>query len=232
VESFFSELGTSFARNQVPGKFATKQLSPLQAEHVVGADQLYVQKVSVTVGGRNFSSDYKTLRPNAGGKGSRKGGFGATGDWDDPLLLDLGWSLVQLCAEIPAGVLMFFPSYSFLRKVSQLWKLPMYTATSGKWQGLTVHQALTSEKNYVLEEDTKMDVEQLKQLYNHKIEVPPPPHRDFFCAFALSPRVVFPTGGAAILHEFTTQAAKPKRRDFSVFRSHRTSRWCMRVCSR
>lgn len=155
VESFFTELGEDFATRQVGGRFARQTLSPLEATHVIGRDQLLIQRVSQTLGGQNFKSDYATLH---------KGGSGNT--WDDALLVDLGWSLVQLCKSVPGGVLIFLPSYTVLKKLRALWRLPI---SSHQDTGRTVCEGFLDAKDALIEEESEVDIEVLKARYNAEI---------------------------------------------------------------
>jgi len=154
VESFFTELGDTFAERQVSGKYMAQPLSPLEAAHVIDASQLLVQKISHTVNRRVFSTEFKTLRP---------GGLG----WNEELLIDLGWSIVHLTKKIPGGVLVFLPSYGMLKKVSDLWRSlgsRVYAV------GPTVYEALVAAKHYVLEENAKTDIDELKRTYTDQVD--------------------------------------------------------------
>ncbi|CAD7926345.1 unnamed protein product [Amoebophrya sp. A120] len=157
VESFFSELGQDFADRQVTGKFLSRCLSPLEAEHVIGPEQLLVQKMSVVGSGnrlQRFSSDYNTIRK--------------AGNWNEPLLRDLGLSLVKMCSDIPGGVLIFFPSYTFLNKIAGFWRSNF--GRCPELQNQTIWDALEQTKKNIVKEESALDIEELKAQYSNYIE--------------------------------------------------------------
>eukprot|EP00397_Hematodinium_sp_SG-2012_P002206 GEMP01002212.1.p1 GENE.GEMP01002212.1~~GEMP01002212.1.p1 ORF type:complete len:1097 (+),score=281.47 GEMP01002212.1:490-3291(+) len=150
AESFFSELGENFGKNQIVGKFAGRILSPLEADHVVEPNQLFLQKISsVMVNSREmrFTNIQREIRKN--------------GQWDDDILCGLGRSLVKLLEAIPEGVLVFFPSYTMLGKVEALWQSPRSKA---QYQN-TVWEALLRAKGTIVVEESSKDIEELKEEY-------------------------------------------------------------------
>lgn len=93
IDSFYSELGPSFS----------KRLSHiLQADHVIGKDQLKVCFLSSLSDKDDHNQEAKFVYAN----------------WSRPdFLTALGYTILQLITSIPNGVLVFVPKYSLLTDV-------------------------------------------------------------------------------------------------------------------
>lgn len=84
------------------------------------------------------------------GPGGKEKGFEFTfknrGNGD--MMDELGRALLNICTIVPDGVVVFFPSYSFLETVAQHWSLPPMSSTSGNsiWQRLEGKKSLFREK--------------------------------------------------------------------------------------
>ena len=77
----------------------------LENDHVIQPDQICVRVLGKGVSGKELSSKY--------------------GRRDDPeYITELGNSLASLCTHIPAGVLLFFPSYSAMQTCVEKWGGP------------------------------------------------------------------------------------------------------------
>jgi chromosome transmission fidelity protein 1 len=61
---------------------------------------------------------------------------------------ELGRTLLNICTIVPDGVVVFFPSYSFLDTIAKRWSLPPPSSTSGNsiWQRLEGKKAMFREK--------------------------------------------------------------------------------------
>ena len=40
---------------------------------------------------------------------------------DLSMILDLGWSIADVCSKVLGGILVFFPSYSMMTKYHEIW---------------------------------------------------------------------------------------------------------------
>lgn len=75
----------------------------LECDHVVGPDQFVAAVLTHGVGGGELVATYRNTQT--------------------PAFLDtLGRTIAALCADIPAGVLVFMPSYALLRAASTRWR--------------------------------------------------------------------------------------------------------------
>jgi len=84
----------------------------LENDHVIQPDQICVRVLGKGVSGKELSSKY--------------------GRRDDPeYITELGNSLASLCTHIPAGVLLFFPSYSAMQNCVEKWGGPSSERFSG-----------------------------------------------------------------------------------------------------
>ena len=84
----------------------------LENDHVIQPDQICVRVLGKGVSGKELSSKY--------------------GRRDDPeYITELGNSLASLCTHIPAGVLLFFPSYSSMQTCVEKWGGPSSQRFSG-----------------------------------------------------------------------------------------------------
>ena len=138
-----------------------------------------IQKVPQLLDGSSFENKYSSLRSS-------------NGQWNEQLLVQLGWTLVQLVRDIPGGVLVFLPAYAVLQKLSALWQSavssypwggngdPMNSNSNSKvsdvtdtpplgYPGETVFQALFRHKQSLIEESKEKDIEQLKSDYRNNI---------------------------------------------------------------
>ena len=84
----------------------------LENDHVIQPDQICVRVLGKGVSGKELSSKY--------------------GRRDEPeYITELGNSLASLCTHIPAGVLLFFPSYSSMQNCVEKWGGPSSHRFSG-----------------------------------------------------------------------------------------------------
>ncbi|GAM85593.1 hypothetical protein ANO11243_036000 [Dothideomycetidae sp. 11243] len=89
--------------NQLFPFLSKGKLTELSCGHVIPHSNLYISPVSVGVHGQSL--DFTFSNRNSAG-----------------LLKDLGQSIVQLVTIIPDGVVLFFPSYSYLESVLGVWR--------------------------------------------------------------------------------------------------------------
>ncbi|CAD7946881.1 unnamed protein product [Amoebophrya sp. A120] len=110
LEGVTSELGKAFCDRQLRSNYNRGLYNPLAANHVVTHEQLLVQKLSkMVLTGRPYNGTRKILyKPNKR-------------DPREDHLLELGWSLVVLLLQLPAGVLVFFSTYSLCKACFDLW---------------------------------------------------------------------------------------------------------------
>lgn len=159
VESFFSELGQSFAQNQITGKYAGQALSPLEADHVINPNQIFLQKLSTVQMqpgiDMRFCSKLKEIKSD--------------GMWNEDLLCALGRSIVQLIQAVPEGVLVFLPNYRMLSKLEILWQHDRSRRGTGAFHyPNTIWDALIAAKGAIVVEESSRDIEELKHEYlNH-----------------------------------------------------------------
>lgn len=84
----------------------------LENDHVIQPDQICVRVLGKGVSGKELSSKY--------------------GRRDDPeYIMELGNSLASLAGHIPAGILLFFPSYSAMQTCVEKWGGPSSSRFSG-----------------------------------------------------------------------------------------------------
>lgn len=106
-------------------------ITTLSCGHVIPKTNLVAWNVSFGPGGKGKEFDF--TYKNRG---------------DAEMMDELGRALLNICTIVPDGVVVFFPSYSFLETVAKHWSLPPPSLTSGKsiWQRLEGRKAMFREK--------------------------------------------------------------------------------------
>ena len=88
----------------------------LENPHIIGSDQVHVRVIGTGVNGKILTSSYERRK-------------------DNDYFLELGNTLVSLVDNVPAGTLVFFPSYAVMDQCLHQWGGPSNKAASGTTGG-------------------------------------------------------------------------------------------------
>jgi chromosome transmission fidelity protein 1 len=108
-------------------------ITTLSCGHVIPKENLIAWTLSTGSTGKTFEFTY-------GKRGSREG---------EEMLDDLGRALLNICAVVPDGVVIFFPSYNFLDNVIKRWQIAVPGAKGSVWDRLAAKKALFKETKEV-----------------------------------------------------------------------------------
>ncbi|KAL2862928.1 DNA helicase [Aspergillus lucknowensis] len=115
--------------------------------HVIPSENLTVHTLARGVSGAEFDFTYD-------GRDSEKTVF------------DLGRTIASVCRTIPDGVVAFFPSYDYLSRVLDIWKMPVAGGDSQ-----TLYQMIENEKPILYESrEMKTTTDELLHQYANTIE--------------------------------------------------------------
>ncbi|KAF2152677.1 ATP-dependent RNA helicase-like protein chl1 [Myriangium duriaei CBS 260.36] len=130
-------------RTQLFPFVAEEKLTTLSCGHVIPQSNLFVSPLPLGANGQNLDFTFSSRNSNA-------------------LLRDLGYTIVRLVKLIPDGVVLFFPSYSYLDQVLKLWR----QAESQQVQPIA---ALLEREKKVFIDSQAVDTELLLQQYSAAI---------------------------------------------------------------
>lgn len=103
------------------------KVTTLSCGHVIPSSNLCVRALAMSrAGGATFEFSYQ-----------RRG--------DVEMISQLGLALLNMCAIVPDGVVVFFPSYGYLDQVTEVWKKKEKTDAQSTWERLQYKKTIFQE---------------------------------------------------------------------------------------